>query len=523
MIDIKSVENGKLWQYEGECFTATVYVPKNDLAGNILNFGFKAPYLIVLPEKKITEKEAASFAVESGLASKAAAFDTSVVFVYPKCEGGWEQATAEVYKELVASSKIGPFYHDGVLEDIDFFKRRPTKDYIRGAIFRCFLFGFNSSADYIAKNLLQTLNGQYLWGPGEITIAGACLSGLSVIPEIERRDIPVISVGNSEAVNEKIKASCDYSLMQEKADYEACVDFFAVFKRWCGNLEIEPDFEALGVVEEYGVETVHTSADNAGTYKDTDQHPVGYFAWYNKGLPAKGNMPVVFAFHGGGDSANHIAYVSGWWEVAHNHDFLLITVENHLDVTATEVIELIDILKKKYPIDSKRIYATGFSMGGCKTWDLYQEYPEVFAALAPMDATFDVGHNIYDNQSPRLNRETAVPVFYAGGEITPLPELPFQAPKCYDRIKYLFEVNRASKAYDVTYENRENWPNAIWGIDGDRTEKYEDKSRNSILTVQYFMCEGTEKIALASISGQGHECRRHTCDRAWLFMSRFSL
>ena len=34
-------------------------------------------------------------------------------------------------------------------------------------------------------------------------------------------------------------------------------------------------------------------------------------------------------------------------------------------------------------------------MGGCKTWDLYQEYPDVFAAVAPMDATFDVGCNLF--------------------------------------------------------------------------------------------------------------------------------
>jgi len=524
MEKINVVNGGKLWQFKGDSFTAKVYVPDNNLPGNIVNFGFKAPFTVVFQEKETDDDTLVSFAIESGLAKKAAQIDASVVFVYPACEGGWENASAELYKELIASSKIGQFYKDGELNDIDRFGRRPVKDFIRGAIFRCFLYGSGASADYIAKNLLKTVEGQYLWGPGEITPAGVFLEKLSFVPSIERRDIPLVSAGNSEEINAVLKSSCDCFLAQDKADYVEAYDMLSIYKRWCGTLEQEPDFETLKVVEEYSVVNVTTSEDNCGTYKGTENHPLGYFAWYNKNLFEKGNVPVVLAFHGGGDSANHIAYVSGWWEIAHKYDFLLIAVENHLDVTATEVIELIDILKKKYPIDEKRIYATGFSMGGCKTWDLYQEYPEVFAAMAPMDATFDVGHNIYDNPAPRLNRETPVPVFYAGGEITPLPELPFQAQKCYDRIKYLLEVNEATKSYNISYQEKETWENPIWGINGDREDKIPDESRGSILTIQYFECrEGIEKIALAGISGQGHECRLHTCTHAWVYMSQFSL
>ena len=115
-------------------------------------------------------------------------------------------------------------------------------------------------------------------------------------------------------------------------------------------------------------------------------------------------------------------------------------MENHLNSTATEMMELIEILKDRYNIDSTRIYATGFSMGGCKSWDLYQEYPQVFAGLAPMDATFDVGRNIYDQEVKKgINENVIVPIFYAGGEITPLPELPFQAQ--------IITVNRIIQEY----------------------------------------------------------------------------
>ena len=83
-------------------------------------------------------------------------------------------------------------------------------------------------------------------------------------------------------------------------------------------------------------------------------------------------MPLVLGFHGGGDSSMYLTYVAGWWEICHRYGFLFVSVENHQNVTATEAVEVIEALKKRYPIDERRIYATGFSMGSGKTWDCYQ-------------------------------------------------------------------------------------------------------------------------------------------------------
>jgi predicted peptidase len=48
------------------------------------------------------------------------------------------------------------------------------------------------------------------------------------------------------------------------------------------------------------------------------------------------------------------------------------------------VLELIDALRKEYPIDPNRIYLTGLSMGGYGTWDLLMRRPELFAAAVPI-------------------------------------------------------------------------------------------------------------------------------------------
>jgi predicted peptidase len=48
--------------------------------------------------------------------------------------------------------------------------------------------------------------------------------------------------------------------------------------------------------------------------------------------------------------------------------------------SAKLTLELVDSLMKKYPIDPKRVYLTGLSMGGYGTWDLLARRPDFFAA-----------------------------------------------------------------------------------------------------------------------------------------------
>ena len=515
----------RCWQHTFDTFRVKVIVPTPQPLADIVNFGFDAPYLLVFQEQEMTMAEAAAYAERKGFTAIAQAYSTSVVFVHPTCEGGWDNATEQLFIDLVAQSRIGPYHQDGVIRSKTRFGREWSDMFIRGAIFRTHLFGTGKSADYIARCCLKRLDGLYLWGPGEITATTATLENLSIVPAPERRDIPVVSIGHSEAVNNTLRAGCDHLLVTRTADIPAVfAGFLRGCKRWCGVLSIEKTMDEQGMVQEPACATVPTSPDNRGDDAGTAEHRIGYIAWYRKGLLENGPVPLVVAFHGGGDSALHMAHVSGWYRVAQRNGFLLVCVENHLNSTATEAVALIEQLKQKYPIDAKRIYATGFSMGGIKTWDMLQEYPDVFAALAPMGATVEVGHNVYFGESPVApNREKPVPVFYSGGEVTPLAELPFQSEKCVDRVRYVFEVNQVVTAYNAQYDDRGQWGNPIWGIDGDRIERLDDPSRGSVLTIHYFTsADGVERTAFGSVSGQGHECREHTCEQAWRFMSRFS-
>lgn len=515
----------KGWQHSFDAFRVKAIVPQPAPLADIVNFGFNAPYLLVFEETEMSLEEAAAYAESRGFTAIAAEYSASVVFVYPTCAGGWDAADESLFIDLIAESRIHQYHRDGVVTTRDRFTKAWGECFIRGAIFRTHLFGKGKAADYIARCCLKTLNGLYLWGPGEITATTATLENLSILPAPQRRDIPVVSIGNSEDVNAALREGCDHLLVQEEADIPAAFgSFLRGCKRWCGMLSMESTMDEQGMAEEPGFAVVPTSPDNNGDDRDTAEHRIGYIAYYKKGLLDAGKVPLVVAFHGGGDSALHMVHVSGWYRVAMRNGFLLVCVENHLNSTATEAVALIEQLKQKYPIDERRIYASGFSMGGIKTWDMFQEYPHIFAALAPMGATVEVGHNVYFRPVDKeINRSVPVPVFYAGGEITPLPELPFQAEKCCDRIRYVFDVNQVARPYDAQFTAQDTWPNPIWGVSGDRVEKIDDPSRGSVLTIHYFTsADGAERTALASVSGQGHECREHTCEHAWRFMSQFS-
>lgn len=523
--EVLTVEGGKVWSHEFDSFLLKAFVPDNAIDGQVNNYTFKAPLLLVFEEEKQSMDEAVLMAKSTGLADIASKYDASVLFVYPTCEGGWDKSDESLYADVIKEVKMVPDYEDGIVAWDDFFSKTFKGYFARGAIFRADIYSFGKSADYVAKNLLKKIDGEYLWGPGEITPAVCSMERLSVMPKCERTDIPVLSVGNSDEINAAF-ADCGNLLITDKADYAKDFNSFVKkYKRWSGQLQIEPDFEELNMTEEAGYTLVNTSDDHRGKYKDIPNHKVGYFAYYNNDIFDEGPAPLVVGFHGGGDSSMFLTFVSGWWEVAHKYGFLFVAIENHLDVTATEAIEVVNDLKKKYNIDETRMYATGFSMGSGKTWDMFQEYPDVFAGLMPCSALFPFKNNPYARPlGDWLNTDKSVPMFYSGGEKSPLPELPCQDYTCFERIQYAAGVNKLKADFGkYTFDNKDVWDDAEYAAKPDRIEKIADETRGSILTVRYYDSEdGVCRTAYASIDNQEHECRQHSCETAWKFISQFT-
>ena len=522
--EIRSINQCKYWENTFADFCVQVVKPECAEITEIVNYGFMTPYLLVFEEKKMSGEEAVDYAERTGLAEIAKPYGGTVVFVYPAGTDGWNGAKEDLFASVIAESKIGQYYEDGMTRARDRFTGAWGEYYIRGALNRTIVFGSGASADYLACNCLKTIEGDGLYGKGDITPVTLVLEKLSVIPKPERRDMAVVSVGNSDVINRALEENVDHVLITDTADYAKDFSFMKKYRRMVGKLEEEIEPASLGLSMETGYAEVATSKDNRGDDQDTTSHKIGYVAYYNKEqMQQSEGMPLVMCFHGGGDSAMCMVCLTDWHKVVAKYNFLLVSVENHMNSTATEAMELIEHIKKTYKVNTEKIYATGFSMGGCKSWDLFQEYPSAFAAVAPMDATFEVGLNAFGQPVGSYNQDTILPVFYVGGEDSLLPELPFQEPKCLDRMAYVLRVNRAKTQNHERFDAQENWKNKIYAIDGDVICKAEDEKTGSTLTMHLFESEnGCCYSIFASASKQSHEMRWLNCENAWKYMSQFS-
>lgn len=113
--------------------------------------------------------------------------------------------------------------------------------------------------------------------------------------------------------------------------------------------------------------------------------------------------PLVLVFHGGSDTPENMERISGFSELADERGFLVVypaalegnwadgrgtaASEQHGidDVAFTRAI--VGDIRKHYPVDPKRIFATGPSNGGIFSNRLGCEAADLFAAIGPVIGT----------------------------------------------------------------------------------------------------------------------------------------
>ncbi len=101
--------------------------------------------------------------------------------------------------------------------------------------------------------------------------------------------------------------------------------------------------------------------------------------------------PLIFFLHGAGERGDDIEKVTvhGPPKIVKDNpdcEFIILSPqcpEKQWWDTET-LINLLDEIVSNYSIDENRIYLTGLSMGGYGTWKLASDYPDRFAAIAPI-------------------------------------------------------------------------------------------------------------------------------------------
>jgi len=115
-------------------------------------------------------------------------------------------------------------------------------------------------------------------------------------------------------------------------------------------------------------------------------------------------------------------------------------------------LDLIGALQKEFPIDPKRIYITGLSMGGFGTWDALARKPELFAAAVPICGGGDAS---------KVSRYAKTPiwVFHGAKDTVVKPELSQKMIAALKKAggdpKYTEYPNEAHASWVPAYEDEE--------------------------------------------------------------------
>ena len=391
-----------------------VYYPQPNATDTLgISTTCTAPAFVVFGEGSFDATSADAFAAETGLGAIAAREGASICFVNP-VEGTWSEADAAVYEMIVSAINDSSTNEvsNGISAGFDFMSGQ-MKSGIMATAQRIYVYGVGAGADFVAAHYIRPVVSSVTYPDGftmtfDRSATSVTVSGLTDVSGIEPNDLPVISIGNSEEINKALAEACGNVLVDAEADYEAEYAALAgLYRRQAGVLVPVYDWAAEGITEEIKIYEVATSSDNGSAFAGTESHPVGCAIYYANDLDVQNTkVPLVFCFHGGGNTALYEAQATEWPLIGKENGFITVSVDLHYpNVTPTELVELLEQLKAEYAIDETKIYASGFSMGGCKSWDLFEQYPQVFAGLAPMDATNDLGLDSYGNQVENMNQK----------------------------------------------------------------------------------------------------------------------
>lgn len=64
--------------------------------------------------------------------------------------------------------------------------------------------------------------------------------------------------------------------------------------------------------------------------------------------------------------------------------FIAVSPQTRSGWRPAQLARLLDETQRRYAVDRRRVYATGFSLGGYGVWELASAYPRRFAAIAPI-------------------------------------------------------------------------------------------------------------------------------------------
>jgi len=217
------------------------------------------------------------------------------------------------------------------------------------------------------------------------------------------------------------------------------------------------------------------------------------------------SVPLVLAFHGSTWNGRMMEDVTGLDAIADRERFIVVypdgtgpgdilswnagyccshALDQGVD-DLTFVRALLDFLTDNYPIDSNRVYATGFSNGGMFTYALAIAFPDRFAAVAPVAGAMYPGQALPGIPVPILiihgTSDAVVPYDGGWGALGPLSGRTIPMLSVRDAVDLWKSNNGCTQDSPVITRERDA-----------RIETYAD-------------CDGLSEVTLISVVDGRHE------------------
>jgi predicted peptidase len=144
---------------------------------------------------------------------------------------------------------------------------------------------------------------------------------------------------------------------------------------------------------------------------------LNYIVYIPESYDPKDKWPLILSLHGSCERGNNISDVMKWGInkiLKENVDFPFVVVSPQCprgeiwEMQFNKLKDLLNELESNYNIDNKRIYLTGYSLGGYGTWNFAILNPEKFAAIVPIS-----GGAISPQKALRLKE---LPIWVAHGD-----------------------------------------------------------------------------------------------------------
>jgi poly(hydroxyalkanoate) depolymerase family esterase len=218
----------------------------------------------------------------------------------------------------------------------------------------------------------------------------------------------------------------------------------------------------------------------------------------------KSNRPLVISMHGMNQDINYQKQMCNWESIADTANFVVAypSGENatwdcfgNSDKDTKYLIAIIDKMYEDYKIDRKRVYLSGFSMGGMMTYYCMNNIPDYFAAFAPISG-YLFGAKPNPNTRP-------VPLFHTHGT--------------GDDVVYFNASGNQEGAQAVV---------DAWKAHNNCTETTKVKVNNCTDRTIYSGGDCDVEVVLNAIPGRGHEPRNDNCHHTsleiWKFVSKYT-